>query len=265
MALSGRSAGRRAGSSRTIFIGDVHGMARELSALLARVQPTSFDRVVFLGDLIDKGPDSPGVVRLARTLASRIPVVLVLGNHEDKHARYRRNLVVRPDVALRQAQRQPELATITAGLSSADIAFLDSAVPFYRSPDHNLLAVHGGVIPSTTIPTTYKEARQLKGKAKRSFSKVLRTRYVDEAGKFMQLGEAQPHHKLWAESYDGRFGHIVFGHEPFMRGPGIFPHATGIDTGAVFGGALTALVVDSSGRHFVSVPSRQFAQWRDVR
>jgi hypothetical protein len=242
-------------------------MASELAALLRALQPTPFDQVIFVGDLVDKGPDSPAVVAMVRSLAQHIPTILVEGNHEDKHRRYRRNLTVRPAIAAQQAARMAELATITRSLGAADIAFLDAAVPFHRVPEHNVLVVHGGVTGCMqSFPTSVDEARALTGKAKRELSKCLRTRYIDRAtGKFLKLGDAGPNDRLWAESYDGRFGHVIFGHEPFMQGPAIYPHATGIDTGACFGGNLTALVIQASGaRSFVSVPGRPFAQLRRV-
>ncbi len=60
--------------TRTIIIGDVHGMLRELESLLGRLQPTPGDTAVFVGDLVDKGPDSVGVVRRVRELADTVPV-----------------------------------------------------------------------------------------------------------------------------------------------------------------------------------------------
>jgi diadenosine tetraphosphatase ApaH/serine/threonine PP2A family protein phosphatase len=240
-------------------------MLPELENLLDRLQPTTDDTVVFVGDLVDKGPDSVGVVRRVRELADEVPVVLVEGNHEDKHRRFRRNLTVRPEVAAGQAERSPELAEITEGLSAEDVAFLDGAVMFHRLPEHGVLVLHGGV-PGDMVefPATPEEAAALTGKAKRQMEKILRTRHVSaETGKFLQLGKNTPDDPFWADAWDGRFGHVVFGHEPFVAGPALFPHATGVDTGAVFGGSLTALVIEDSGeRSFVSVPSRKIQPLR---
>lgn len=249
---------------RTIIIGDVHGMAVELAALMAKLAPVAGDKVVFVGDLVDKGEDSVGVVRMVRHMAENLPfeVVVVEGNHEDKHRRFRRNASVRPEVAAQQAERSPELSDITEGLSDADVAFLDAAVPFHKDAEHDLLVVHAGIpADMTEFPASVEEAEALTGKAKKKFQLVMRTRFVDaETGKFLQLGKETEADPFWADVFDGRFGHVVFGHQPFMDGPGVFPHATGVDTGAVFGGELTALVVDEDGREFVSVPSRKFAE-----
>ena len=68
---------------RTMLIGDVHGMDVELQKLLDVLQPTPEDQVVFVGDLVDKGPNSVGDVRMGRELSQRVPVVVVEGYVED--------------------------------------------------------------------------------------------------------------------------------------------------------------------------------------
>lgn len=246
---------------RHIVIGDVHGMARELEELIEKLALAPEDEVIFVGDLVDKGPDSPGVVRLVRELAEKNRVVLVEGNHENKHFRYRRNRVLRPRVAEEMAENRPELVTITDALTPGDIKFLNDTVPFHRVGEHNLLVVHAG-IPANRgeLPETVEEAMVPKNWRK-TFGDLMRTRNVHhETGKMVPLGKEGPEDPFWAEVYCGRFGHVVFGHQPFMEGPREFAHGTGIDTGAVFGGQLTALVFNEAGeREFVQVAGRKFA------
>jgi hypothetical protein len=71
------------------------------------------------------------------------------------------------------------------------------------------------------------------------------------------LGEETDADRFWADLYDGRFGHVFFGHEPFHKSsqPVTFPHATGLDLGAVHGNLLAAAVVTDSGVQFVTVPA----------
>ena len=92
---------------RHILIGDVHGMDSALEVLLERVAPTAADQIIFVGDLVDKGPDSAGVVRRVRELSDTNDVVLVLGNHEDTHARYRKHLSNLPNTAATMANNKP--------------------------------------------------------------------------------------------------------------------------------------------------------------
>ena len=110
---------------RHIIIGDVHGMSEELALLISNVQPTSKDIVIFVGDLVDKGPDSAGVVRMVREMAesASFDVVVVEGNHEEKHRRFRRNMSIRPAIAHDQAKNDGELVKITKLLSSKDVKF----------------------------------------------------------------------------------------------------------------------------------------------
>ncbi len=68
--------------SRTIAIGDIHGCSQALAALLDAVTPTAEDTIVPLGDYVDRGPDSRGVVDLLIQLAEQCEVVPLLGNHE---------------------------------------------------------------------------------------------------------------------------------------------------------------------------------------
>jgi hypothetical protein len=70
-------------TDRIIAIGDVHGCSKALATLLEAIQPTQQDMLVFLGDYIDRGPDSRGVVEQVIALGERCTVVPLLGNHEE--------------------------------------------------------------------------------------------------------------------------------------------------------------------------------------
>src|SRR5262252_5822775 len=70
-------------TERIIAIGDVHGCSAALAALIRAIDPTPLDTLVFLGDYIDRGPDSRGVLEQVIALAERCVVVPLLGNHEE--------------------------------------------------------------------------------------------------------------------------------------------------------------------------------------
>ena len=269
---------------RTIIVGDVHGMLPELNDLLVTVRLTPEDLLVLCGDLLDKGPDSVGVVQYCRALRDEgQPIVLVKGNHEEKHERYRR--------ALAKSGKQPdlkgvaEIAEINAGLTPADVRFLDTAVMFHRIPEHDSLVVHAGITPSLHDLSTASHGelakllrvRYITGRRKvtltvevsgeaevevgdtlelpASIVKVVK-KSIREKGDFMQLGENTPEDPFWATVYDGRFGHVFFGHEPFTGNdvPESFPHATGLDLGCVFGGRLAcAILAPGQQRQYASV------------
>lgn len=69
-------------SSRTIAIGDIHGCLTALNALLEEISPTPDDRVVVVGDYVDRGPDSCGVVDRLLALQGECQLIPLMGNHE---------------------------------------------------------------------------------------------------------------------------------------------------------------------------------------
>jgi hypothetical protein len=288
---------------RHVIIGDVHGMLVELHTLINIIQPTSEDVVVFCGDLLDKGPDSPGVVCFARELKTRTGVILTKGNHEEKHERFRKAFASSPEGASK-FKNSEELRRITEALSPEDVAFLNSAVLFHKIPEHNALVVHAGILPDMkNLPTPAEWTAMSRGEQEK-FNRVLRVRHVtgrattkltveinfpfevthpEDAmadgrwtdfavtktsvrpqGSFVALGEEQEGDPFWAEGYDGRFGHVYFGHNPYDRFevPVEFPQATGLDLGCVFGGRLAAAVLETGKPvSYVTVKaSRGYAQ-----
>lgn len=70
-------------TERIIAIGDIHGCAKALKTLVDAIQPTEQDTLVFLGDYIDRGPESRGVIEQVMALGNHCTVVPLLGNHEE--------------------------------------------------------------------------------------------------------------------------------------------------------------------------------------
>jgi predicted MPP superfamily phosphohydrolase len=203
--------------SRTIWIGDVHGCADELSDLLDDLGPVTGDRVVFVGDLVARGPDTPGVIRLARQFASQA----VLGNHEHR--------VILAREAMETGAPSPRLGpthqALLHELSESDWAYLKSLPLSLEFPSHNVRVVHAGVRPGVAFekqePWTLLHIRSLTKKGAAS------DRYSSES---------------WAASYKEE-PHIVFGHNA-QAGLQLHPFATGLDTACVYGGSLTALILE---------------------
>ncbi len=228
---------------RTIIIGDVHGCARELADLLRYVGARQEDRVVFVGDLVVRGPAPHDVVALARSLSARA----VRGNHEDRLLRWRASNGSMPIGALTKETAKQ--------LSQADWDYL-AAMPLWLDlPEHTIRVVHAGLVPKVPMPS--QDPRNL-----------LFIRSFDERGDpVMARGS-----KSWAHSHHGP-EHVVFGHNA-QEEPEIAPFATGIDTGAVYGGRLTAMVlnpgerppdVSERSRVLISVPARRAYYAKDGR
>ncbi len=233
---------------RTIVIGDVHGCLAELQELLAATAPGPGDRLVFLGDLPDRGPDPVGVLRLVRSLGAEC----VLGNHEEKHLRYAAHEARRrTEPRYRNPMRSfdPKRAAEHARLSREDLLWL-ATLPRWIVLGGRWVAVHGGLAPG--VPLTAQPPEW-----------AVKLRYVDADGKPVprEAGDSgAPGVRRWAEAWTGPDS-VVYGHFPVGRGatrrdeprPGVV--CVGIDTGCVYGGALTALILPSG--EIVQVPSRQ--------
>ncbi len=245
-------------SGRHIIIGDIHGCVEEFDALIDSLSLTTEDTVILAGDLVDKGPHSASVVGRARALREGgFNVVLVMGNHEEKHSRFRTRLAAGADTTVLKGHE--EMDEITRGMCSEDVWFLNSAVLFHRIEEFNSIVVHAGIPMSLQqLPPSPGDVEGLSRKERDRLNLMMRVRYVrPSTGSMVPLGEEQEGDVYWAESYDGRFGHVYFGHEPFMDGREFnFPNATGLDHGCVFGGRLSAMVLTPGSREIVSVPAR---------
>lgn len=207
-------------NGRTIIVGDVHGCAFELEALLDRIQFSSGDRLVMVGDLIARGPDSLGVLDIAR----RTGAVLVRGNHEQKLLDW----YTHDGVVLGRIH-----AELARALRPVDWTLLATSPLFVDMPEHGLSVVHAGVAPGLVLerqhPHTLLHIRTVKTAKKREV--------------------------LWGQAYAGP-PHVVFGHNAL---PGLQLHAwaTGLDTGCVYGGRLTAMVLEAGEKVPRSIFRRQ--------
>lgn len=202
--------------TRTIIIGDVHGCARELGELLGRIGPGEEDAVYFVGDLVARGPDTPGVLALFREVGGRS----VVGNHEARVIEVRR--------ARARGERGPALGpsheALFDVLSDADWSLLESLPLHLDLADNDARIVHAGVVPGRRFED--HDAWVL-----------THIRTVD--------AEGNPSDRSGDESWSARYRgapHVVFGHDA-RRGLQIEEDATGLDTACVYGGELTALVV----------------------
>lgn len=216
--------------SRTIIIGDVHGCAVELDDLLRLLMVEPSDRVYFVGDLVGRGPDSRGVLVRVRQLGA----VAVQGNHE------RRLIEVHRGGTLgRRARLGPAHRRLLLSFSDEDWQTMLEMPLFVEIAAHRLAITHAGIDPSRTL-------------AQQDPWVLTHLRSFDEQGAPTHRDGAQS----WAQAYAGPM-HVVFGHNA-IRGLQLFEHATGLDTGCVYGGRLSALVLEA-GQLVPDVDQRQLA------
>jgi serine/threonine protein phosphatase 1 len=192
------------------IVGDVHGCLAELEVLLDRLAPSDRDVVVFVGDLVRKGPDSEAVLEMVR---SRSNLRSVRGNNEQKLLD----------------------GTCADSIGGEYLEYLQS-LPVAICWDDQLV-LHGGIDPRVPLDAQKPET-------------LITMRSIPPGN-----GYCGPY---WFESYEGPprafFGHTVL-EEPLRM-----PHAVGLDTGCVYGGALTAY--DYHREEFVSVPANHAYQPR---
>lgn len=212
---------------KTLIIGDVHGCASELQDLLAACAYRDGDQLVFVGDLVAKGPDSRGVLELYRKLGARS----VRGNHDQAVLRWQ-------DPAAREAAHDPAPAhcRLARELSAEDWAVLQALPLWLRLPEYGVLVVHGGVVPGLALEAHEPEL-------------LMNMRTLRPNG----TGSRRPEDGvLWGTMWHGP-ERVVFGHHA-TAGLQQHPFALGLDTGCVYGHSLTALVLPDD--KIVSVPAR---------
>ncbi|MEO3753897.1 polynucleotide kinase-phosphatase [Streptomyces sp. B6B3] len=222
------------------LIGDVHGCRRELETLLTGplgyvlerdgagravgARPPEGRTAVFLGDLVDRGPDSPGVLRLVMGMVAAGTALCVPGNHENKLGRQLkgRNVQLTHGLAETVAQLEREEAA-DPGFRDRVRAFVDGLISHYVLDGGRLVVCHAG------LPERYH--LRTSGRVR---SHAL---YGDTTGETDEFG--LPVRYPWAEDYRGRAA-VVYGHTPVPEATWV-NNTLCLDTGCVFGGSLSAL------------------------
>lgn len=232
------------------IIGDVHGCFDELVDLLSKlgyriepsqesygyaVTPPPGRKVILLGDLVDRGPKVPDVLKLAMSMVQQGVALAVPGNHDQKLMRYLRGKNVKVTHGLQESVEQLEAES--PEFRAEVEKFIDSLVSHYVLDGGRLVVAHAGM----------KEEMQGRGSGKvREFAL-----YGETTGESDEYG--LPIRYPWAKDYRGK-AMVVYGHTPVPE-PEWLNNTLCIDTGCVFGGSLTALRYPE--KELVSVPARR--------
>jgi len=213
--------------NRVVLIGDVHGCRAELDLLLDKISIRKTDTVVFVGDLVNKGPDSVGVLRTLRELRHR--AFAVRGNHDEA--------ALSQWLRWRSSGKQPSKKwRWVEALTEDDVHLLKSLPYTLAIPTLGMIVVHAGFVPDVTL-----EDQRLEDMIKmRNCIRKRKERGVEKLKAMESIAEGDP----WASLYSGELGFVVFGHDA-RRGLQMAPHALGLDTGCVYGGELTACVIEA--------------------
>ncbi len=250
------------------IIGDVHGCFDELIDLfeklnyvvyrnesgesVLKIEPPPGRRAIFVGDLVDRGPKSPEVVRLVMGMVQLGSALAVPGNHDIKFMRAIWGKKVQVTHGLAESLQQFEAyEKHYRGFSRIAADFMDVLVSHYVFDDGKLVVAHAGM----------KETMQGRGSGKvREFAL-----FGETTGETDEFG--LPVRYPWAQEYRGR-AMVVYGHTPVPE-PEWLNRTIDIDTGCVFGGKLTALrypeleLVSVSARQTYAQPARPFIPAED--
>lgn len=225
------------------IIGDIHGCSSELETLLAKLGYVDAAHpegrtAVFVGDLVDRGPDSPGVLRRVMAMVAAGNALCVPGNHENKLGRYLKGRNVQHTHGLAETIEQLEREDERDPAFREQVReFIDGLVSHYVLDEGKLVVCHAG------LPEKYHG--RTSGRVR---SHAL---YGDTTGETDEFG--LPVRYPWAEDYRGRAA-VVYGHTPVPDTSWI-NNTICLDTGAVFGGRMTALRWPE--RELVDVPAEK--------
>lgn len=221
-------------------IGDVHGCYDELIELLQKLSytitksedegdgnfgyniiPPGNRKAIFVGDLVDRGPKTPDVLKLVMSMVNTGAAFCVPGNHDIKLKRHLQGKKVQPTHGLQQSIDQLENETEEFKKQAAE--FIDGLISHYVFDNRGLTVAHAGI----------KEEMQGRGSAAiRNFCL-----YGETTGETDEFG--LPVRYNWAAEYEGKTL-VVYGHTPVPEAQ-FFNNTIDIDTGCVFGGKLTTL------------------------
>lgn len=221
--------------ARLFVIGDVHGCREELVRLLDAVPLEDGDDLVFLGDYVDRGPDSAGVVAALLEVARARPrTVFLRGNHEDMLLDYLGRDGVYGDAFVTNGGRATahsygiagtfDRTTLAEAIPPAHLDFFGRTTLMHRRP--GVVCVHAGVRPGVPLDAQTKEDLLW-----------IREEFL------------RPPHGLDAT--------VVFGHTPHRDVVAHLPGKLGIDTGCVYGGMLTALELPARVVHQIRLGHRR--------
>ena len=232
------------------IIGDIHGCFDELQTLLQElgysvVAPESHEdhyqvehpdgrKVIFLGDLVDRGPATPAVLRLAMDMVAAGTAFCVPGNHDAKLLRKLKG----KDVALNYGivESLAQLEQEPKAFKERIVAFIDAMISHYVLDDGKLVVAHAGLLET------------MHGRGSRAVREF--ALYGETTGETDEFG--MPIRYNWAADYRGH-AMVVYGHTPIPE-PTWLNHTINIDTGCVFGGKLTALRYPEN--QLVAVPTQ---------
>lgn len=220
---------------RTYIVGDIHGCIDELNELLKVISFSKNDLLISVGDNIDRGPDSVGTIKKL----IEINAISVKGNHENKFLRWYRG------------NKYLDEQKFYSKFSDEEVKYIANMPLYYKINSENII-IHAGMKPNLSIENQKSED-------------LMYLRYTDADRKFISLRKINdPSFEkiglFWTEfgpfDYNIFYGHNVHSlHKPLITDFVNGKKAYGLDTGACFGGHLTAIVFET--KEIIQIKAKQ--------
>ena len=193
--------------TRTIFIGDVHGCLNELKALVEILKPTPEDRIIMLGDLINRGPDSVGTVHFVYEAGFDC----LMGNHEDEY--------------LKQYKTNQTYMQLHEKLGKELHDWIESLPVFIKT--NSFIAVHAGLEPGREPDESKRDI-------------LFNIRTWDGIGNDLENPDNPPWYEYYTEQRPVFYGHWA------RKNLNIRPPVYGLDSGCVYGKKLSAYILEDN-------------------
>lgn len=233
--------------TKLAVVGDIHEHEEQFDKLIDIIQPSEKVFLISVGDVYDKGfgtLQAQSITDKLRTMSEAGHGFAVRGNHE-----------------LKKIKRARESNSMTDQLAWFEHQPLALSFVFFNGS--RVTVVHGGVKPAHTwddldhdIETSYIRKLDENGE-------MIKLKWVESNG-VRTLRPSKEGGKSWHDSYDGRFGYIVAGHEPLKDGkPKFYSYSSNIDTACYCTGILTCQVIGENGLEFLHSVEGIASRWRE--
>lgn len=198
-------------STRITVIGDIHGQLPLFNLIIKEINPSTNNRVVFIGDVYDRGNEDSVIIGKIKSLCEAGIGYMVKGNHEARH--------------IRKAQESKQWTDELAWVNTLPVH-----IAFKFSTGIKLVVLHGGV----SLKHSQKNLDN---------SEIMYIRYIDKNGDYTSQNDIGK--RLWHEAYDGRFGYIISSHGESV--PKQYSHSSSINTRSYQTGFLIGQVFTEFG------------------
>lgn len=244
--------------ARTIIVGDLHGCADELVELLDLIKfKPGEDRLISVGDIVDRGPKISECFQIMREYKAWV----ALGNHEEPflkwlyfetHPEFKEKFSGK-DNPIDLTSRSDQADTLRQ-LTTEDWRDMCKMQLMFKLPElkYKPLVVHAGLFPGVKKQPEEQDP----------FAVIRMVRIEEKSNYYETLPFSSSMGTDWWDMYEKNPGnwHVVYGHSTNSKGPRAMKYSTGLDTGAVYGGTLTGLVIPPPGTdgqwHLVGVNAK---------